>query len=154
MFLPFTQFEIKTKLSPSEIEEKLSQIIGSESYAANPLDVATPYYGDFNPHYFQMRRVRTLVKNDFAPVIRGYITEEEGITQVKVKMRFKNSTLVFFGFVLLFFGFMLASAPKSISLPFSGGFLLFYSFSLFIFHLGGADAKERLEELLVINQGK
>lgn len=145
-FLPFEKFTIETRLSQEEIQEKLATIIGDVEYIADPFAVEIPYYGEFDKDHFKMWRVRTLVKNDFAPVIEGTITPGVSSTSIDVTMRFKYSTMAVFVFMFIFC-LLLGLIKIEIVFPFSGMFFVFYIISILVFNYGTNQAKSRFDNL-------
>ena len=104
---------LHTKLKPDDISKKLYTIIGQEQYVANPFRVDKPYYGSYDSNTFEMQKVRTLIKNDFAPVIKGNVTEQKGCSVIDIEMKLRPSTSISIGAVMLITTMILIYAPRT-----------------------------------------
>lgn len=101
MLFPSKKVTLHTKLKPDDIRKKLKTIAGGERYVANPFIVDKPYYGGYENNTFEIQKVRTLIKNDFTPVIKGKVTEQEECSVVDIEMKLRLSTSISMGAIML-----------------------------------------------------
>lgn len=60
-----------------------------------------------------MQKVRTLIKNDFAPVIKGNVTEQEGCSVIDIEMKLRPSTSISIAALMLIAVMTLMYAPRA-----------------------------------------
>ena len=100
-FLPFDNFKLQTKLSATEVQQRIESIMEpkkgfSFSFSGNR---TKPYEGRLLGHSFEINRIINY-RNSFLPVIKGHISTYLGKTEVAIKMRPVVFVLIFMSFWL------------------------------------------------------
>lgn len=100
-FLPFDNFKLLTKLSATEVQQRIESITEpkkgfSFSFSGNR---NKPYEGNLLDRSFEISRIINY-RNSFLPVIKGHISTCLGKTEVSIKMRPVFFVLIFMSFWL------------------------------------------------------
>jgi hypothetical protein len=96
-YLPFEKFTLTTKLSATELHNRLSKNVGFNSafsdlfYKSGP---EMPYFGKVEAENFKIRR-NIRYRNSFLPVISGQVSSFAGKTTIDIKMRLSIYAIVF-----------------------------------------------------------
>ena len=103
-FLPHDIFELYTKLTVTEVQNRITDIIepGCNDWYYEKDKKDKPYEGKITDNYFKINRIINY-RNPFLPVIEGYISIHRGRTKVAVIMKpfafALNFTLIWLAFV-------------------------------------------------------
>lgn len=139
-FLPFDNFKLVTKLSATEVQQRIESITQpkkgfSFSFSGNR---NKPYEGKLIDRSFEISRIINY-RNSFLPIIKGYISAYLGRTEVTIKMRPVVFVLIF---MLLWLGVVglvclgtIISAIMKFRQVLEGGFspLALIPFGMFVF---------------------
>ncbi|WP_018616349.1 hypothetical protein [Segetibacter koreensis] len=95
-FLPFDNFKLLTKLTPSEVNQRIESITELKkglnfSFSTNR---TKPYEGNLIDRSFEISRIISY-RNSFLPVIKGHVSTYLGKTEVAIKMRPVVFVLIF-----------------------------------------------------------
>lgn len=103
--LPYENFNFTTKLSTTEVMDRLSKNVSPKStnvFSFNR-DMSKPYTGKIYTNTFEISRVINY-KNSFLPNINGTLTSFLGKTEVEIKMKPFTAVIVFMAIWLGFVG--------------------------------------------------
>ena len=105
-WVPFEDYVFKTKLSVTEVYQRLSANIEPDKPLRKYSSTFMPskeYEGTITENNFSINRVINY-QNSFRPIISGTIENASGGTIVKVKMRLHTAVLIFMAYCCTFAG--------------------------------------------------
>ncbi|RYE53332.1 MAG: hypothetical protein EOP48_14635 [Sphingobacteriales bacterium] len=100
-FLPFDNFKLITKLSATEVQQRIGRITEPKKgfSFSFPGNRTKPYEGKLMDRSFEISRIINY-RNSFLPIIKGHISTYLGKTEVAIKMRPIVFVLIFMSFWL------------------------------------------------------
>ncbi len=152
MFFPFERLTIKSYLSPEEVRQQLSLVVGPRQIHRNGATPRKPYQGELNENSFEISRVIGY-RNWFLPVIKGEIHPEMDGTSIHISMRPDVAVMASMvpllglgGAWFFFIGTFYVSPHIAIFVPI-GFFIVHYVVSTSLFKFESVKSKSFLEGL-------